>query len=255
VPNAAPVLQPPVLAYAALQPNVPVLQMMDGQCYQLVVREWYGQPFVFPLPVLPTYVHAPFAPTGGVLGVPTHAGAATPAAAAAGTPAGGGAAAGAAAQAQDGGALPAGAGMGAGMAAAGGGGDFFDEGEEANTDSLKLLLKLALFVYILGQDGGLQRVLVLTAAAVAIFLAQTGRLDFVQRRLGGAARALDAGDAEPRAAAEGAGDEGARNEDGGQPRPEAGAQVRRCPSRIVRVGGHLGPPPRPPRPPAGRRAS
>ena len=45
-------MQQPMMAYAAVQPGVPVLQMMDGQCFQLVVREWGGQPFVFTQPVL-----------------------------------------------------------------------------------------------------------------------------------------------------------------------------------------------------------
>ena len=46
---------------------------------------------------------------------------------------------------------------------------------------LKLLVKLAFFVYILGQDGTHQRLLLLTLGAALIFLAQTGRLEFVNR--------------------------------------------------------------------------
>ena len=202
-------MQQPMMAYAAVQPGVPVLQMMDGQCFQLVVREWGGQPFVFTQPVMPAYAYAPFVPAGGLNYGSAVAAAAAPAVDAA-----------AAAQAHG-----AGVGMGAGAGAAGGGGggDFFDDdGEEANTDSLKLLLKLALFVFILGQDGGTPRMLVLSGAALAIFLVQTGRLVFLQTRLvvflqtigaailarqrapavAGGAPATPAGDAGPRAATE-----------------------------------------------------
>ena len=163
-------MQQPMMAYAAVQPGVPVLQMMDGQCFQLVVREWGGQPFVFTQPVMPACAYAPFVPAGGMNYGSAVAAAAAPAVDAA-----------AAAQAHG-----AGVGMGAGAGAAGGGGggDFFDDdGEEANTDSLKLLLKLAVFVFILGQDGGTPRMLVLSGAALAIFLVQTGRLVFLQTRL------------------------------------------------------------------------
>jgi hypothetical protein len=52
------------------------------------------------------------------------------------------------------------------------------EGEEP-VDALKLVLKLALFVYLLSQDGAPHRVLLLSMCAVLIFLAQTGRLDFI----------------------------------------------------------------------------
>ena len=54
-----------------------------------------------------------------------------------------------------------------------------DEDGDANTDALKLLLKLILFVYILGQDGGQERLILLSLGALLIFLAQTGRLDFL----------------------------------------------------------------------------
>ena len=70
------------------------------------------------------------------------------------------------------------AGAAAGAAADGGEGG---EGEEGRTDGLKLLLKLAFFVYVLGQDGGQQRIAWLSVGAALIFLAQTGRLDFLQR--------------------------------------------------------------------------
>jgi len=84
-------------------------------------------------------------------------------------PANGGAGAGAAQQ-----------GAAAGVAAAGGmGGDMEDE--EGRVDGVKLLLKLAFFVYLLGQDGGQQRLFLLSIGALLIFLAQTGRLDFMNR--------------------------------------------------------------------------
>ena len=118
-----------------------------------------------------------------------------------------------------------------GAAGGGGGGDFFDDdGEEAHTDSLKLLLKLALFVYILGQDGGMPRILVLSGAAVAIFLAQTGRLVFLQSigaailarqrapAMAGGAPAPPAADAAPRADREAVTDAAG---EGGQPATEA----------------------------------
>merc|ERR1719453_7487 len=54
-------------------------------------------------------------------------------------------------------------------------------GGEEQPDGLKLLLKLAFFVYVLGQDGNEQRMICLAIGAVIIFLAQTGRLDFVHR--------------------------------------------------------------------------
>jgi len=230
-PSAIPMMQQTVLAYAAVQPGVPVLQMMDGQCFQLVVREWAGQPFVFTQPVMPTYVHAPFMPAVGM----NYPGSAVAAAVA---PAVDAAAA----------AHEAGVGMGAGAGAAGGGGDFFDDGEEANTDSLKLLLKLALFVYILGQDGGLPRMLVLSGAALTIFLAQTGRLEFLQT-LGtailarqrapveaGGAPAIPAGNAGLRAA----GEAPPPPVEGGHPATEAGppgTTVRRLitPRTVPRV--------------------
>lgn len=227
-----PMVQQPMMAYAAVQPGVPVLQMMDGQCFQLVVREWGGQPFVFTQPVMPAYAYAPFVPAGGMNYGSAVAAAAAPAVDAA-----------AAAQAHG-----AGVGMGAGAGAAGGGGgDFFDDdGEEANTDSLKLLLKLALFVYILGQDGGTPRMLVLSGAAVAIFLAQTGRLVFLQTigaailarqrapAVAGGAPATPAGEAGPRAAGE------APRGEGGHPVTEAsppGTTVRRLatPRTVPRV--------------------
>ena len=192
-----PMMQQPMMAYAAVVPGVPVMRMMDGQCYQLVVREWGGQPFVFTQPVMPAYAYAPFVPAGGMNYGSAVAAPAAPAVDAA-----------AAAQA-------AMVGAGAGAAGGGGGGDFFDDdGEEANTDSLKLLLKLALFVYILGQDGGTPRMLVLSGAALAIFLAQTGRLVFLQTigaailarqrapAVAGGAPATPAGDAGPHAAGE-----------------------------------------------------
>uniref|UniRef100_A0A7S0F422 Ubiquitin-like domain-containing protein n=1 Tax=Phaeocystis antarctica TaxID=33657 RepID=A0A7S0F422_9EUKA len=193
-----PVMQQPMMAYAAVVPGVPVMRMMDGQCYQLVVREWGGQPFVFTQPVMPAYAYAPFVPAGGMNYGSAVAAPAAPAVDAA-----------AAAQA-----AMVGAGAGA-AGGGGGGGDFFDDdGEEANTDSLKLLLKLALFVYILGQDGGTPRMLVLSGAALAIFLAQTGRLVFLQTigaailarqrapAVAGGAPATPAGDAGPHAAGE-----------------------------------------------------
>jgi len=49
--------------------------------------------------------------------------------------------------------------------------------------SLKLALKLALFVYVLSQDGAPHRIATLTGCALLIFLAQTGRLNFVARLL------------------------------------------------------------------------
>ena len=206
-----PMMQQPMMAYAAVVPGVPVMRMMDGQCYQLVVREWGGQPFVFTQPVMPAYAYAPFVPAGGMNYGSAVAAAAAPAVDAA-----------AAAQA-------AMVGAGAGAAGGGGGGDFFDDdGEEANTDSLKLLLKLALFVYILGQDGGTPRMLVLSGAALAIFLAQTGRLVFLQTigaailarqrapAVAGGAPATPAGDAGPHAAGE------APRGEGDHPATEAG---------------------------------
>jgi len=76
----------------------------------------------------------------------------------------------------------AGGGARGGVAAAGGGMDDLDmDGEDGHTDGLKLLLKLAFFVYILGQDGGQERLICLSIGALLIFLAQTGRLDFLQR--------------------------------------------------------------------------
>ena len=214
-----PMMQQPVMAYAAVQPGVPVLQMADGQCFQLVTRECGGQPVVFTQPVMPAYAHAPFSPAGGM-----HYGSAVAAAAAP--------AADAAAAAQAHGVVGVGMGAGAGAAGGGGGGDFFDDdGEEAHTDSLKLLLKLALFVYILGQDGGMPRLLVLSGAAVAIFLAQTGRLVFLQSigaailarqrapAVAGGAPATPAADAGPRADREAVTDAAG---EGGQPATEAG---------------------------------
>ena len=59
------------------------------------------------------------------------------------------------------------------------GGDMEDE--EGRVDGVKLLLKLAFFVYLLGQDGGQQRLFLLSICALLIFLAQTGRLDFMNR--------------------------------------------------------------------------
>jgi len=50
---------------------------------------------------------------------------------------------------------------------------------EEPVDALKLVMKLALFVYLLSQDGAPHRVLLLSMCAVVIFLAQTGRLDFI----------------------------------------------------------------------------
>ena len=221
-------MQQAMMGYAAVVPGVPVLQMMDGQCFQLVTREWGGQPFVFQQPVMPTYVHNPFVPTG----VANYPGSAVTAAAAPAVDAA------AAAQAHE-----AGVGVGAGAGAAGGGGDFFDDGEDANTDSLKLLLKLAVFVYILGQDGGLPRMAVLSMAALAIFLAQTGRLEFLQT-LGaaiaarqrapaeaGGAPAIPAGEAGPRAAGEAPRDEGSHP--AGEEGPPSTAVRRLATPRIV----------------------
>ena len=213
-----PMMQQPMMAYAAVQPGVPVLQMADGQCFQLVTREWGGQPVVLTQPVMPAYAHAPFSPAGGMNYGSAVTAAAVPAADAA-----------AAAQAH--GVAGVGMGAGAGAAGGGGGGDFFDDdGEEAHTDSLKLLLKLALFVYILGQDGGMPRILVLSGAAVAIFLAQTGRLVFLQSigaailarqrapAMAGGAPATPAADAGPRADREAVTDAAG---EGGQPATEA----------------------------------
>jgi len=56
-----------------------------------------------------------------------------------------------------------------------------EEGEEGRTDALKLILKLAFFVYLLGQDGNAQRSVLLGIAAVVIFLAQTGWLGWCNR--------------------------------------------------------------------------
>ena len=55
------------------------------------------------------------------------------------------------------------------------------DGDDARTDAIKLVLKLAFFVYILGQDGGNQRLVLLSIGAVIIFLAQMGHLNFLNQ--------------------------------------------------------------------------
>ena len=128
---------------------------------QLVMTGGGGMPYVFAVPLLP--LHAPPLLPGAAGPPPAlPAAAATPAvAAAAAVP------------------QPAAAG-GGGAAAADDDGDGMggEEGDEP-ISALKLLVKLAVFVFILGQDGGSQRLLLLCSIAVAIFLAQTGRLDFL----------------------------------------------------------------------------
>lgn len=108
-------------------------------------------------------------------GLPAGATAETPTGHAAAAPPAGGAAAEAAA-------ADVGAARGGVAPAARGGVDDLDvDGEDGQIDAVKLVLKLAFFVYVMGQDGGQQRLLFLTIGAVIIFLAQTGRLDFLQR--------------------------------------------------------------------------
>ena len=128
--------------------------------------QWNGQPYVFTVPVLP-YQFYPPAPFLGATRLPDafaeHRAAAAPAAEAAGVAA----AAAAAEQPQ---------------AAAGemGGDGLEGDGVEGNMDVLKLVLKLVLFVYILGQDGGPHRIVPLSIGAALVFLGQ------VRRRAGGA---------------------------------------------------------------------
>ena len=134
----------------------------------------------------------------------------------------------------------------------------FDEGgEEGQAEPLKLLLKLAIFVYILGQEGGTQRVLVLTLAAVAIFLAQTGRLDFVQRRIGMAAaheagRAAEAEAARQAAAFAEEEEEEEQQQQHVQPAqlPAAGDAAGAPEPAEGAATAELPPPPVPPAPPA-----
>jgi len=78
------------------------------------------------------------------------------------------------------------AGGAAGAVAIGAGGGlggvaFDGEDEEGRTDALRLVLKLAFFVYLLGQDGNMQRSILLSLAAAIIFLAQMGWLSFLNR--------------------------------------------------------------------------
>ena len=173
--------------------------------YAYVVSSFHGIPHVYALPHFQAYAppppfflsstqaHLPVQPIYGTahaqmqppypahpLTYPTAAAAASAAAAAAAAAAAsarpgdagdGQAAANAAAQ-------PAAA---AAAAAAADGGEGMDDGEDGRADGIRLLLKLVFFVYILGQDGTQQRLFLLTLGAVIIFLAQTGRLDFMQR--------------------------------------------------------------------------
>ena len=173
---------------------------------QWMVREWGGQPYVFlvpnaaawapPLPFmtsagmggygvpgyaspgvplgmpgLPTSMSDPYAAVHGVTATEDAAVGAGPDAernAAAEVAAAGGADA-----------------MGGARGAMGGHGAAADEGEgdgeEGRPDALKLVVKLAFFVYILGMDGGTQRMLLLLVGAIIIFLAQTGRLNFLNQ--------------------------------------------------------------------------
>jgi len=185
--------QPPLFAQAQLlqqqqQALLPTQQLLwMGAGVNLVAQEIHGQPYVFALPQLPALL-------GDMVYMPGASAAAVPACwfeqqtAVSAPPVG----APAAAATDDAGAeaeraaalrLPAqppvmpagGAGAVAGREA------LLGNGEEEHTDGLKLLLKLALFVYILSQDGGSNRVILLTASAVIIYLAQTGWLDVVRR--------------------------------------------------------------------------
>jgi hypothetical protein len=193
-----------------LMPNHSHAFLVGGVPHQFVVHEWGGQPFVFALPAQSAFsAPPPFVVGSSAASVHEHApsfavphpsilphgpasyytaSAAAAAAAAAAQPpdaaaveaAHGGAGAGvaAAAAAADGGAAGAARGAAAADAGLGGAADVLEE--EGRPDALRLLLKLAFFVYILGQDGGDGRIAWLCVGAAIIFLAQTGRLDFLQ---------------------------------------------------------------------------
>ena len=121
--------------------------------------------------------------------------------------------------------MAGGAAGGVAIGAGGGlGGVAFDgEDDEGRTDALRLVLKLAFFVYLLGQDGNMQRSILLSLAAVIIFLAQMGWLTFFNRFAephGPAVRAANnppaqrAAAAEADAASEGGTDAAAEDADG-----------------------------------------
>ena len=248
---------------ATVQPGVPVLQLHGGQCYQLVAREWNGMPYVFPVPVMPTQMQLPFgfAGMGSVGGgasleqmmqmqdraqMPAAAAAAAAAVAPVAHPAG----VAAAAQAQEAAGGGAAADGGGAVGAVGGGDMFEDGGDEGQAEPLKLLLKLAIFVYILGQEGGTHRVLVLTLAAVAIFLAQTGRLDFVQRRIGMAA-AHEAGRAAAHEAAlQAAAAVAAQQQQAQATQPPAVGGAAGTPEPVEGAAAEPPPPAAPPAPPS-----
>jgi len=170
-----------------------------GVATSFYFQEWDGQPYVFALPAVTSfapplpYVHAQIGTfalaslgDGAALGQPLFAGSyvgnlpvptnlaeeqvnaenvgAGMAAAGGGEQAGGG--------------FGGGMGLAAGVGGMGAEGEV--QGEEGRTDSLKLFLKLAFFVYVLGQDGTNQRIILLLVGALVIFLAQTGRLDFLR---------------------------------------------------------------------------
>lgn len=165
VPSLTRAVAPPVLLSAVGSEQVvravpipPLVASLAGAGYTLVVHEYYGQPYVFAVPQLPSHVlygsaqqqwwpQQPEPPR--CLPQQPQAQQEAP-------------------QAEP--PQPA----AADAAAARGGAQEVQPGELEQTDAIKLMLKLALFVYILGQDGGPHRMALLAGVAVLIFLAQTG---------------------------------------------------------------------------------
>ena len=146
---------------ASLAPALPVQ-------YQLQTHEWFGQPYVVAVPMLPDG-YGVFA--DGAHGFANSVRFWEPDAAECAADAGPDAAAAAAAAGDP-------RNQGEEVAAVDGEGG---EGEEP-IDSLKLVLKLVVFVYLLG-NGSPHRILLLSLCASLIFLAQTGRLDFIPNML------------------------------------------------------------------------
>mmetsp|Transcript_37045 Transcript_37045/g.83848 ORF Transcript_37045/g.83848 Transcript_37045/m.83848 type:complete len:303 (+) Transcript_37045:592-1500(+) len=173
VPPAHPMAQPSPPLYSPPQhPGREPRSFAWGQEYPLppyryVVREWCGQPYVFTVPVL----RGPIAPSNcgpWAESVPGSTGGVAAAAGGVGVVA----------------EQPARPPVDIGPADAA-----RDEAAgEGNVDAVKLLLKLVLFVYILGQDGGPNRTFLLSIGAVIVFLGQVGYLDFIPRLVAPAPR-------------------------------------------------------------------